>query len=527
MAGAKTSINYDTDSAAYSAANLELAQSKERRENAKFPFEVAKLKAETEKLIGVGSEGVSLSVVEPDKVEQSQPYESLLTDFNKESSNIVNMGATVLEEGAVDEGTKKAYQNSYNDAIKKGYAPATATKIAFSKSGMANLFPNEYSNILEAYSRRGNMASVAKKADDSIAETFNRNPSKYIGQAQTVLTGFNKILGYSGGNLPKTEDIQKQKKLNDFVNSHGGLQNLSQKLKDPKNHELVTQFARLIPESDLLEDAKSRRNEIVAKSNQGIVNTAQIATVTDPKLAEKIINMIPQEQDKVPFNSKQGVTYRATPQGTFEIIQSGAKEGVKGIFGSTRTYEVKKGDDLYNVLNSLTLNEAQRREISANQYSSTVNNENIQYIDRQQKSILNTASNFITNTLGANFQMGSRVNPSYFLTQSTTNEVYKQKLKGVVAEDKIDMLTTLMTKDAYNKFTVTATPIQGQWTTSVSLKKGGSPLLLSETSTGKKIMDKQLLLFVKQYPQIMVGEAILEYIQENPKEIDNILNRLK
>ncbi len=528
LAGAKTSISYDTDAAAYSAANLELSQREELRKAEKYPYELAKLQQElSPTTTGIGATtGVSLSTVAPEEVEDTQPYVALVKDFAKQSAGIVAIGSTTLEAGGVDDNTKATYQTNYNDAIKKGFAPATATKMAFSKSGMSNLFPEQYANILEEYTRRGNTATVIRKAEDTVIDTFVKNPNKYLEQARTSLEGYNKILGYSGGNPPKTEEVQKQKQLNDFVNSNGGFQSLSQKLKDPKNVNLVNQFAKLVPESELVEDSKSKQNEVVAKKGQGIVNTAQIATVTNPKLAEQIINAIPQEQGKIPFDPKQGITYRSTPAGDFEIVQSGAKEGVKGLYGTARIYTVKPTDDLYKVLNNLTANEAQRREVTAGNYTTAINNENIQYLDPNNEALLNKAGVFVENTMKG-FQMGSRTNPAVYLTKDSTFEVFKSKLRGVVAEDKLEALTELMAKDSYNKFTVSAVPTQGQWTLSTTLKKGGSPLLLKSSDTNKETMDKQLLLFVKQYPQILIGESMLQYLQKHPKEIDTILNRLK
>lgn len=526
MAGAKTSIDYDTDAAAYQAANLELALRQDRRSEAKLPYEMAKLQADAAKATAAitqpSSTGISLSTIEPEKVDEAQPYESLMTDFNKQSNAIVASGVRVLEEGGVDDNTKKAYQDNYNDAIRKGYAPATATKMAFSRSGLSNLFPEEYSNILETYTRRGNIASVAKKADDTLVETFTENPDKYVQQAVNTLEWFKNKQWYPTVE-ERTAGLQKQKQISDFINNNGGIQGLTQKLSDPKNSNLISQFAKIIPNSTLAQDSEGKRNEVVAKTNQGIVNTGQIATVTDPKLAERIVNAIPQEQDRVPFNPKQGITYKSTPQGTFEIIQSGAKEGVKGIFGTSRTYEVKQGDDLYNLLNSLTLNEAQRREVTADKYTTAINNENIQYLDKPKAT---KAAGFVSNTLRG-YQLTSQINPTRFLTEPTTNEAYKGKLKGIIPDEKVDELTKLMSTKSYEKFAVSATPVLGQWTVDVTLKKGDSPLLLGEVETGRKVMDKQLLLFVKQYPQIMVGEALLEYIQENPREIDTILNRLR
>jgi hypothetical protein len=548
MAGAKASVSYDTDTAYYAAANLEIAQQEEARKVERQPYELAKLRQES----GVNGNfvsptGVSLSAVDPEQVDDTQPYDSLLKDFKSQSNNIVATANAVLNGGGIDDNTKESYNLNYNDAIKKGFAPATAAKMAFSRSGMSNLFPEQYANILDEYVRRNDMANVIREADNQILTVFNRNPDKYIDSLKKAVN-LAQVAGQSDmfadvENLGE-DALKKANAAQAFIDNNGGWNNIKENLL--KNPKLIPQFEghletlkqrkesasniflnptlRAISISSLKEDSLSERNEAVVKKGQGIVNTASVATVSDPKLAESIINAIPQEDGKVPFDSKQGITYRKTPAGNFQVIQSGAKEGIKGIFGTSRTYEIKPSDDLFKVLNSLTLLETQRRQVSANTYTTPINNENIQYLDKQQKGTIK-ASSYINNNLGATLE--SKVNPGFFLTEATTNEVYKERLKGIIAEDKIDSLTSLMAIDTYNKFSVLATPTQGQWTISVELKKGGASLLLKEAETGKNSMDKQLLMFVKQYPQIMVGEALLEYLQENPKEIDTVLNRLK
>lgn len=559
MAGAKQSVTYDTDAAFYDAKELELKYTAEQRAIEKHALEVAKLKQELTPLTGSeATTGVSMSTVPVENVDETSPYTTLVKDFRSEGQGIVNMANSTLQGGGVDENTKKAYQTTYDDAIKKGYAPATAAKTAFSKSGMSNLFPEQYSQMLEAYVRRNDMANVIKEADTQLISTFKENPDKYINSFKKAINSA-KIAGQSDlyenvGNLGE-DALNKAVNAEKFVNSQGGWEKLKDNLI--KNPNLISQFESQLeilknrqgsventllnpnivgilnpalsynPISSLREDSLSKRNSIVANKGKGIVTTASLGTFNNEKVKEQIINMIPQVEGEVPFDPKKGLSVRRTAEGNFELIQSGAKEGVKGIFGSTRSYTVEKGDDLYAVLNSQVQNEAQSREVKAGSYTTPINNENIQFLDIQQKSALNKASNFITGTLGSNFQMGSKINPSYFLTQPTTEQVYKQKLQNVIPAEKIEALTTLMSKNAYDKFTVSATPIQGQWTTSVSLKKGGAPLLLTETETGKQNMDKQLLLFIKQYPQILVGEAVLEYLQQNPKEIDTVLNRLK
>lgn len=550
MAGAKTSVTYDTDAAFYDAKDLELKYSAESRAVQKHSLEMTKLQQEiSKKAVGaVGSgTGVSLSNLPVENVDETNPYTTLVKDFATESVGIVSLANNTLQGGGIDDNTKKSYQANYAEAIKSGYAPATAAKTAFSKSGLSNLFPEQYSQMLEAYVRRNDMASVLKESNTQTVNVFKQDPAKYVSSLRQKLNSLGRVETTGAYGIPimsKTADSPEVRQAQDFVNKNGGWDNLQKTLladptKIPVFENVLNGLETLADRAgvrttlnpfgsvSLREDSLSGRNKIVADKGKGIVTTNKLATVTNDKVKEQIINAIPQMEGEVAFDPKKGLSFRRTDDGSFEVIQSGLKEGVKGIFGSARTYTVKRGDDLYNVLNAQALNEAQSRQVTAGNYTTPINNENIQFLDIQQKSALNKASNFISGTLGANFQMGSKVNPSYFLTQPTTDQVYKQKLQALIPAEKIEALTALMSKDAYNKFTVSATPVQGQWTTSVSLKKGGAPLLLSETETGKQVMDKQLLLFIKQYPQILVGEAVLEYLQQNPKEIDTVLNRLK
>jgi len=550
MAGAKTSVTYDTDAAFYDAKDLELKYSAESRAVQKHALEMTKLQQEISKeavgAVGSGT-GISLSNLPVENVDETNPYTTLVKDFATESVGIVSLANNTLQGGGIDDNTKKSYQANYAEAIKSGYAPATAAKTAFSKSGLSNLFPEQYSQILEAYVRRNDMASVLKESNTQTVNVFKQDPAKYVSSLRQKLNSLGRVETTGAYGIPimsKTADSPEVRQAQDFVNKNGGWDNLQKTLladptKIPVFENVLNGLETLADRAgvrttlnpfgsvSLREDSLSGRNKIVADKGKGIVTTNKLATVTNDKVKEQIINAIPQMEGEVAFDPKKGLSFRRTDDGSFEVIQSGLKEGVKGIFGSARTYTVKRGDDLYNVLNAQALNEAQSRQVTAGNYTTPINNENIQFLDMQQKSALNKASNFISGTLGVNFQMGSKVNPSYFLTQPTTDQVYKQKLQAVIPVEKIEALTALMSKDAYNKFTVSATPVQGQWTTSVSLKKGGAPLLLSETETGKQVMDKQLLLFIKQYPQILVGEAVLEYLQQNPKEIDTVLNRLK
>lgn len=547
MAGANKSVTYDTDAAFYDAKELELKYSEEKRDIEKHALEMAKLQKELTPIKGVGAtSGVTLSTLPAENVDETNPYNTLVKDFRTEGQGIVDMANSTLQGGGIDENTKKAYQTAYTDAIKKGYAPATAAKTAFSRSGMSNLFPEQYSQMLEAYTRRNDMASVIKEADTQTVSTFRESPDKYVSSLRQRLNSLGRVETTGAFGIPitsKTANSPEVIQAQEFVRANGGWDNLQRALlSDPSK---VIAFDTIINNLDLLadragvrttinplgyvslrEDSLSKRNKAVAEKGKGIVNTASLGTFSNEKVKEQVISMIPQVEGEVPFDPKKGLSVRRTPEGNFELIQSGAKEGVKGIFGSARTYTVRKGDDLYGVLNSQVQNEAQAREVKAGTYTTPINNENIQYLDFEDEQIAPTAANFITQTLGANFTMGNKVNPTRYITKPTTEEVYKTHLQGIIPQDKIEALTTLMTTNTYEKFTVSATPIQGQWTTSVSLKNGGG-LLLKKSPTGKQNADKTLLLLVKQYPQILIGEALLQYIQQNPKEIDNVLKRLK
>lgn len=555
MAGAKTSITYDTDSAFYQAANLELAQAEEQRRLEKHPFEVEKLRLDVQKttneLAPTTTAGVSLTTIPTENVQETNPYTSLVKDFNSESANIVQLVGATINGGGIDKQTKDAYNTAFQESKRKGYADATSAKIAFSRSGLSELFPAQYADILEASTRRNDMASVIKEAQKESIRVFNQSPDKYItslkrGIDSAMMAGQSSL--YADVANVGEDALASAQSAQDFVNKNGGWENLKQKLQ--QNPNLISQFEnhlevlknkkesvsnaflnptlRYQPVESLSQDASKRRNEAVVEKGKGVITTADIATFTNEKLKEQVIRSIPQKEGEVSFSTKEGLTVRRTPDGNFELIQSASNVNSKGVvIPDIRKHIVKKGDDIYNLIESQVSNEAQKRGVSAKSYDTTINNDNIKYISAGQETLAEKAATYITGKLGNQFTMSYNVNPTYYLTKETTALAYKQQLRGIVPEEKIELLTNLMSTDMNNKFQVTATPVQGQWNTRVSIKKGTTPLLLPDANTGKENMDKDLLIFIKQYPQISIGASILSYIKKDPKRIDEIIQRLQ
>lgn len=561
MAGAKTSIEYSTDSAAYDAENLTLAKNKDRREEEKHNLEMLKLQQEVG-LSPSAQEKVSLSTVPTENQSETNPYASLATDFDNQNNKIVGTINNLVQSGGVDAETKKAYQIAYTNYLKSGSSEPTAAKQAFEKAGLDKIFPEQHAEIIKQTMQRNNMAAVLTKANDAIYDTFQENPDKYMQEVEnTIKLAENKKQAtrtwrdvaepliksglFSDEFSPESDAEKRAAEMKSFVAQHGGKEKLKAKLLDPNNKALLKDFTNRLErfetslspvfvKTSLLADSRQKRNDIVARNNMGVVTTAQEATVTDKGLKNRIIAAIPQKEGQVGFDADKGITYRKiTYQGApaFQIVQSGARVAGEKLVEDNRTHIVTPQDELFNVLNQQTKWDADRRGIKAGEINYSIKNENINYIDFEQKSALNRAANYIQSVTGGKV-MGSGVAPSNYLTKESTEMVYKAKLGSVISSNKLEQLTSLMAKNPYDKFQVESTPMasqhgQTQFTTRVFIKKGGSPMLINEEDTNKTVMDDQLIMFTKQYPQITIGEAMLEYLAQNPSKIDSVIERLQ
>jgi hypothetical protein len=340
--------------------------------------------------------------------------------------------------------------------------------------------------------------------------------------------------------LAKTQQnfSENQQKLKEFVDANGGLNNLKTTIKDSpsKIKQLSTLLNNFAGESynffttvDISKESKKERASIVAEQGQGVVTTLDIATITNEKTRERIVNAIPQMSGQLNFDAKLPLTIIPQSDGQSFVIrqEGGTKVTASGTVSQMpRTYTVTKNDDLYKILEPSLVLQAEKRGITATNTDYAIKNEKINYLDQSRTSTLQKTAQHIRGTVG-NATLASNNPPEYYLTPELTEATLKRGLVNQVAPEKITQLVNLMKSDPNSKFVVEAIPDQGTWTTRVVLKSGGTPILLSEGNTFKSTMDDQLLLYIKQYPQIMIGEAMLNYLKQKPQQVDMLLNRLK
>ena len=114
---------------------------------------------------------------------------------------------------------------------------------------------------------------------------------------------------------------------------------------------------------------------------------------------------------------------------------------------------------------------------------------------------------------------GFATNPVNYLTESRTKEVFKAGLQNVVppaeAEKFVDKLS-----DNLGFFKLEMKPVDGEWAISLKTKNGK---LINEGGTGIQYLQEDMTYLVNHYPQVIISDALLKYIKENPSEINTIL----
>ena len=541
MAGARTSITYDTDKAYQDSAMLELALRKDAREELKLASELAPQSQEI---------AVSMDRVPDTQVEEADPYNYVVKDFNQSIGNIKSTVNSVIGGNSVDQITKDNYKIALDKYMAEGHPESVAMKKAFETVGLSKTHPEQHALLIKEEVKRNKLGNVIAESDKGYLNTYKNNKEEFLsnvenalsagGIQETIMTNINNVFkGVYGVAEDSIKYNASKNILRDFVNKNGGMSNLDSVLsKSPEKlkqlNTLLKNFANnsnnFVATIDLDSSSKKDRNAIIAKQGEGIVTTLDVATITDKKVRERIANSIPQLEGQQNFSADSPITIIPQPDGVSFMLrqEGGSKTSASGneVKQPNKEYIVTKDSDLYKLLGSSLELQAERRGITATNTSYPIKASDISYLEQTNKSTLQRTVNHIKSTVG-NSTMASKNPPEFFLTPELTKTTLNRGLAGIVDPQKIDYLVTQISKDPSKYFSVEAVPQQGTWTTKVILKKGETPILIGGGDTYKSKMDDQLLLYVKQYPQILIGEALLNYLKETPQNIDILINRVK
>lgn len=547
------------------------AQAKESVEFKKddYYFEMEKLAIDKERLgvekaklakeLGVDAKGnpivdqnsISVSTREKEITKDLDPVGALKKDYDAVYNDMVASVKGAYQSEKMPADVKEQFRSQIkrygydengtiiNEALAAKNSRASAMKAAFDSSGMG-IYNSQVAKKLSGLEakRSGIATDFAVPKKEAIVDTFTKNADAYVDALKRTLTSSptpstysSSIPGVSVSTGSTGETPESYKAANKFVESLGGWKNVKQALL--KNPSKIQEFAKIsgqvigkLPSSKNLEvDAyKLANDKLVKRTEEGkaaYFNTAKIVNITDEKLRERVINMIPQIEDTQIFDSKRPVSFYKNDDGSMTIAQNaGYGEGQKGAWAKKGpSVTVNKEDAAYKeLMKYIELDESKRGLDAARSKVVIKPTVTPNYSDSSNKLALSRKDAAII-SLSPEVIKGFATNPVNYLTESRTKEVFKAGLQNVVppaeAEKFVDKLS-----DNLGFFKLEMKPVDGEWAISLKTKNGK---LINEGGTGIQYLQEDMTYLVNHYPQVIISDALLKYIKENPSEINTIL----
>lgn len=559
IAQAKWSTELQSDDYYFDKQKLELDINKDQREAEKQVLELAKLQKE----LGVDAQGkpivntsaISISAKEGELAESIHPVESLKSDYN----NVYNsMVATVRDSYQSDKTTPEMKAQFKSEMNRMGYdengtivnqklasstSKASAMKLAFEKSGMNYIHADKAKYLANQEVKRSALANEFGSAQiTGLAEAYNKDPKEYVKvfkqeliDASVYAQGEQDLAILPGSAEAITVAQEAVSNTQKFIAKIGGIDKLESYLqKDPKN---VEEFSNVLDSlqkrprnfqiyNSLSDEGKKIANDkLIQRTKEGknvYFNTAEIATITDEKIRTTVVNMLPQDADTQLFNPKNPMSFFKNPDGSITITQNkGYTEGKESLMKKDATITVDSKDAPYQeLLKYVDLTEKDRglnAEHTTVKIRPTVSPT---YIDGNKKLILGKVDETMT---GISPQIKKSLflsDPSNYVTESRTKDIYKTALKGKFSDADIDVFVEQLS-DKMAGFKLELKPYDNQW--AISLKKPDGSVLY-EGGTGMKYLEEDMTYLTQNYPQTIISDWILRYIIENPKNVNNILN---
>lgn len=535
IAGAKESTEWESDTAFYDQKNLELSYAREARLTQESQLGMAKTALEIQKLQGeltaTSAGDVSLSPTVGELPSEIDPLKDSQTRYSQLATTVNQIAGTVYTQANEDQ--KKLFDAEKKKLLQQGQTESNANKIAFDKIfGQSN--PNEYGYLIDIQAEKNTIARGIKLAkDEANIEDFAQNGDKYfrtlsgMARSNPEVAQYIQQNGVSAAALRDTNNRELITKTAEYLEeiSEKQTEALRQQYEtttDPQVRQSLGYTLRSRTSPDTSVRNKTRVNEILASKGYTGFTTASTANISSETDRKVIKNSLPQTEGGFQFDEKQPMTVLKNPDGSLTVQQ--IKEGMSGgvITSNPRSAVVAKGSDLYNYLNSKIQLSAEK-QTRLNSYTPTRKPLRVRYIDPNASDIVKESADYVLASTGNRPMTTSGASPVNYLTPTGTKEVYKS-LARVIPQQKLDVLTGLMAANT-NKFDVRADVEKGQWKVSTTLK-GATPILISRDLGGTEQNNKQINLFVEQFPQITVGESVYKYLLNSPEQIDNIIQTL-
>lgn len=548
IAGARESVEYETDTAFYAQKNLELDYSREARQQreselgmVKTQLEIAKMQSE---LNPDPTLGIAVNPAVGAIAQEIDPVADATNEYNTLAQGL-NQTVTAVYRQANDD-QRQLFDAEKAKYKQQGQTESNANYLAFNKI-FKQSNPQEAGTIENLRTEKDNIAvNIQKSKDEAITGAFASNASQYYRgldslrnepDVRTFLTN-NKISPESLAS-PGTS-IAIKRRAADLLQKYStvtrniDLFNFAGESEEERgliNFDINTGRRRNFDFRNGITTVRSPYEDTQATIQQNLKNRGYAgfnrtysANLTNEKEREAFVSMIPQDTGGFVFTPKNPITINKNSDGSLRVTQAteGRKEG--GIFaGAPRYVDISTDSDAYRyIAGKLDLAAARRSPLSAD--TPTIKSNGIEYIDETSSDILTNSAQYIQQRTGGT-PLTSGVNPVNYLNTSTTKQIFNTALQGRVAPQKINQLVDLMEANG-DKIEVRADVEKGRWKVAVNLNGVGKTQLYRNDG-GTEENNEQVNLYVKQFPQITASDAMLRYLSQNPNQIDNVLSTLQ
>lgn len=551
-----------------SFAELASARVSEKYIKNDYYFEVENLKIKQEELglkkaealakAGVDANGkpiinpnsVSIAKREGALPEELDAIGSLKKDYDNTYNDIVNEVKAAYNSESMPEEVKNNFKSTLskygyapdgtivNEALAKGNSRASAMKVAFDNSKMGVYRPDAAKALSGLDAKRLSIATdIAVPKSEAIKETFVANPDFYVRGFTNVLKNLQAPVraaaspGVGGSATMVRSDISPKvlKEASDFLQNNGGPKGIKEALlKDPRKIQEFNRLSEAIggAGANLESDSKKMANEKLAKNTEkgktAYFNTFQVANITDEKAREIIISKIPQTEDTQIFDSKKPLSFYKNEDGeSVTIVQnagySDGKEGPRVKIGGKVV--VNKEDALYkDLMNYVDINES-NRGLDASRTKIKIKPETTPSFNNSNNEIILSKVAESIKTLSPDVTSQFVAPPANFVTKKDTKNIFLATLAGDIPKADIDAFVEKL-PNKLKDFKVELKPMDGVWAVNIETKNG---LLIKEYSTKSQFLQQDMAYLVNHHPEIIISNALLVYLKDNPEKINTIL----
>jgi len=330
-----------------------------------------------------------------------------------------------------------------------------------------------------------------------------------------------------------------------FVNANGGWNNLKKNIKGDVGK--LKQFATLMDKvrdtsagvfeggfidwGDKFYGTKAKEaagQVLIGKNENGggaYFTTTKNFNITSEAEKTAIANLISQKDGGPEFDPK-GAPFTASVDvdGNITVVQGQGVRTVKGeeVRKGAASVTFEKGDAGYERI---------ARNIDVTQGNEGVNARvatKMQIKPYVQPSFVDSSNEYLLSKADANMLTIDRsitssmaASPAYYLTKARTKSLFENRLNGILTPDQIQKVVNNIDTELDN-FDLTVKPMDGSWGELIKNKNTNKLILQGKFSDVSPILNDDILNLTKNYPQVLILDAILKYIMKNPDEAETI-----